>query len=425
MRKTLLSIFSTLTFICCTFPFQVLADDDLSLAGMATYSSFNKDIYFASLWLPSSSAGSSAEAIQQLPGDKRMEFKVTTPKWRQRNFARTWSRALIISNSDTFQKTHAQEINAFSNMLKGPLIYGDKVTIRLNAGQNVTVAVNSITLFTTPKTAFFDGLLNVWVGNKPPSSEFKQAILSAPTSINSTAQHSARDEQITLTDPQQRQAVIKAWVNPPKPVKLAPVKQAIRATPKKPVQTAPKATVTAAPKTVVQAAPKTMTQTVPKTVSETVIQTPPETITSSTAEPLPVASVVNTQTAETVVVTEKTALTDSVGYEALSVKKAAKTALTETVKRESSALDNPEAVKETPKETDFSREIETAPEIASITTEQQLANDIATAKAELAITNNAQVTKANAETEAAEENFDNLILQLETKQAESAVVATE
>ncbi|MCK5880816.1 MAG: chalcone isomerase family protein [Sinobacterium sp.] len=395
MRCNLISTLGTLLFIATlNFSHTTLAGENLELSGIASYSKFNKEVYLASLWLERKANNS--EDISTLKGGKRMEIRVTVKKWRQRNFSKMWSQGIIINNSDEFTEKFGQEINAFSTMLKGPLLYGDHIIIELMPNKLVTVSINNTKLFKTPKTEFFTGLLNAWIGNKPPSSEFKQSITHLDKQNTQTIQNIERNTQITPANPAQRNKQIRQWV--------------ATATPKakRKTEAKPKA-IPAPPKVLV---PATATALAP-TPAKKKIATEPKPVTKKTvvktqAPNVKAASTAATQTISTPKAKDTAIKTDTRKPEAPKTQGAPikNTQIADTA----TALPKKHITQEKlPAKENISLAITLSPE-------QKLANAVNTAKAVLANKALAQKKVTTEEESAAEVNFDKLISQLESEQ---------
>ena len=377
------SLYSCLLTAVLLLSSTIQANEKLKLSGIASFTSFNHEIYVASLWLEKTA--SSTSEIMSLTGPKRMELHITSEKWRQRNFAKTWSRAIIINNDENFQQSFGKEINAFSHILKGPLLYGDKIDITLIPNKQVSVTLNGTTLFTTKKVAFFDGVLNAWTGKKPPSSHFKESITQLDTGKPETNDAISRLETIAPSNPAKRSKEIKTWVTATKQKKS----KKIAVKEKKPVKSKP-ATIKAAvtpTKPIITPAPTPTPTIAPKAIKEV------------KKEPIPVKAI----TTAPLKSEEKPASNDN---------KKAKTAPKELT---TSATIPPTAASQA------APQVQTLPTVAPVVIDhhQQLANDIETAKATLNLNEDTHLKNTDNETHAAEANFDDLISQLESEQDKS------
>jgi len=221
----------SILFTTLSLQASAITHDDLDLSGISSYWNLNNEMYVGTLWLQV--PASTPEGIEQAPGLKRMEFRITADKWRQRNFAKIWARSISINNAPEFQQKYGKQIQAFSNMLKGPLLYGDKVTIDFTPDKGLKTKVNETVLFSHPDEAFFNGLVRVWTGPRPPSSDFKEAILRINHSDLATQDDIARYDYIAPDLVGKRNKEIAAWVvvAKPKPKKKPKPKPVVKAAP--------------------------------------------------------------------------------------------------------------------------------------------------------------------------------------------------
>lgn len=154
--------------------------DELTMNGIASFWLLNTEIYAAALYLESPK--DTVEAILYAPGHKRMEMRIVAEKWRKRNFAKTWRQAIIINNDKETQQALLKEITAFTQIAKGPLLYGDKITIDYTPSQGTVVKINDTEMLTVKNELFFNALVRTWIGPRPPTSDFKNYILKLDSS---------------------------------------------------------------------------------------------------------------------------------------------------------------------------------------------------------------------------------------------------
>lgn len=159
--------------------------DDIPLNGLASFVQLRKEYYIGGLYLESLSQEDSG-AIFSFSGRKRMEMRITIDKWSPRRFAQQWNQAILINNDQELQAKYADEILKFGDMMKDDLVAGDRITIDMDSNGTI-VYINSNRMFGVKDKEFFDVLLNTWIGPRPPSSEFKNNILTLPTDAAGTA----------------------------------------------------------------------------------------------------------------------------------------------------------------------------------------------------------------------------------------------
>lgn len=155
---------------------QANSHEQLTLNGLAAHWALGREYYVGALYLPK--ASSDPQAILAMNGPKRMEFKVTNEKWSPRRFAQMWNQAILINNSQENLNAMSDAIIAFTGLAQGNLIYGDQIFIDYTPGKGSKILLNGTVMFTTSEDGFFPLLLNTWIGRRPPSSDFKTAILS-------------------------------------------------------------------------------------------------------------------------------------------------------------------------------------------------------------------------------------------------------
>ncbi|MBB3047400.1 protein TonB [Litorivivens lipolytica] len=152
--------------------------DGMSLRGLAVYQQLRTDYYIGGLYLPQ--PASTPDDAFFMPGPKRMDLRVVTESWSDRRFSQQWNQLILINNSQDIQQAQQDNIIAFATMLKDDLRAGDHITIDLLPEQGTVVKLNGTTLMKTADAEFFNLLLSCWIGARPPSSGFKQDILSIP-----------------------------------------------------------------------------------------------------------------------------------------------------------------------------------------------------------------------------------------------------
>lgn len=185
------------------------ASEPLMMTGIASYTVLDNELYVAILYLDKQYENE--EAILSASAAKRMDILVTLDKWRQRNFSKTWGRAITLNNDATTQEQLAAPIIQFSRLLKGPLKYGDKITISTDGNDNTTVTINGSILMQSNAKGFFNAMLNTWIGSRPISNEFKQQMLNIDQENPETADILGRYEYIRPMLEIERNAEIKAW----------------------------------------------------------------------------------------------------------------------------------------------------------------------------------------------------------------------
>lgn len=147
--------------------------DQLELKGIGIYQELRNDIYIGALFGPQSVTN-----VEQLKDDnvaKRMSLRFVN-SYSNRKLARHWKERMAMNNPRSRWQPMTRDIVGFSRLFKRSFESGDEINIDHIPGQGTEVYLNG-TLFTTIKTqGFVDILLNVWLGNIPPTKAFKTSI---------------------------------------------------------------------------------------------------------------------------------------------------------------------------------------------------------------------------------------------------------
>lgn len=154
------------------------AESELMLNGLASFEQLRHEYYLGALYLPQ--PAQSADDALYMPGPKRMDMRIVTESWSPRRFGRQWNQLISINNPAEQQQKLADDIIAFTNMLSDDLLGGDQLVVEQLPKKGTRVLVNGNELFSSRHEEFFNLLLNCWIGQRPPSTGFKQNILSLP-----------------------------------------------------------------------------------------------------------------------------------------------------------------------------------------------------------------------------------------------------
>mgnify|MGYP000017613539 CR=1 FL=1 len=174
MKKLLLLII-TLVGTMQMVPAQ--AANDLTMTGLASYEELRRPYYIGALYMANPS--NNAEEILSSVGERRMEMKVTARSWSPRRFSMQWTQAMILNVDPGLLERHDDAFVQFNNLPKQSFKQGDKIVIDSNAKGQVTISVNGTEIVEIARPGFFEVLLSTWIGRKPPSSDFKAAMLGS------------------------------------------------------------------------------------------------------------------------------------------------------------------------------------------------------------------------------------------------------
>lgn len=155
---------------------------ELQLNGIAIYSELRTDFYIGALY--TSVPKNSSDELLNSEQDRRMVLRILASRWSARSFDQHWTQSILINNESEDLSRFADTILDFTGILGGKLVSGDEIILDNPLGKGLTLSVNGVELMQVAEpaqgSAFFNLLLNSWVGARPPSSNFKQDILQAP-----------------------------------------------------------------------------------------------------------------------------------------------------------------------------------------------------------------------------------------------------
>jgi TonB family protein len=173
MRYLLLFLLSSLGLAPMA---SAAASDEVSMTGIASYTELRQPYYLGALYLdqPVVSAGQ----VLSSWGRRRMEMRITAQRWTPRRFSAQWTQALILNVEAAKLDKYADAFVQFNNLPRAAFEYGDHIVVQSDNKGRTRVSVNGTEMFRESKPGFFEVLLATWIGDKPPSTEFKQAILA-------------------------------------------------------------------------------------------------------------------------------------------------------------------------------------------------------------------------------------------------------
>ena len=152
--------------------------------GIAEFSSLRKSFYLAGV--SAENTTSNEKQLLTTGGQaKRIDIKIVADTYSQRRFAQQWSRSLIVSASQDELLEFDQALVRFQHLLDEPFQQGDTISVEADIRGESKIFVNGIKAFDVKKPGFLELLLTTWIGEKPPSSTFKQSILedAAPATL--------------------------------------------------------------------------------------------------------------------------------------------------------------------------------------------------------------------------------------------------
>ena len=178
-----------------------VAGSTLELNGVGVHSELRNEWFLNALYLTTKSDDD--EEVVTSPGVKRMELRVLADSLSGRRLKRFWIERIKNNNEASNVLANAKSVRDFATLMDQDLVAGDIVTIDALPSATV-ISINGSEVGRTDAVAF-PLVLRTWVGARPPSSEFKDAILGDVSGVQ-------RSELVTrLTSVQPSQARIASF----------------------------------------------------------------------------------------------------------------------------------------------------------------------------------------------------------------------
>lgn len=137
------------------------------------------DYYLASLLIDKDALFQDSEGLIFIDATKRMEFKfVTDRRISGRTFGRQIAAAIKINNSEAEVKESKTQIKRFIRLFKRNIKKGDVIRFDYHDKFGTRIYHNNRRLGEIPySNVFYRVLLRMWLGDRPPSTQFKKGIM--------------------------------------------------------------------------------------------------------------------------------------------------------------------------------------------------------------------------------------------------------
>ncbi|MCK7598514.1 TonB family protein [Microbulbifer sp. CAU 1566] len=148
------------------------------LNGLALEQQFNKDQYVAAVYSERLSDDANSLLDNNMP--RSLQIRVIAERMSARRLRNQWMEGIAINNPGATLTGQAENMVTFANLFKGRLVTGDRLRIDFAADTGTTsVSLNDIMLGMIEDREFFNTLLRAWIGPVPPSTDFRDNLLSA------------------------------------------------------------------------------------------------------------------------------------------------------------------------------------------------------------------------------------------------------
>lgn len=153
---------------------QVVSGEDY-LYGLASYQPSGIQGYIAGLYLDDPAQALENDEI--LERSSKMAFKIALPRVSSRSWGKDLIQKAAINNSSELVAQHVNSIQTFSSFLTEWFYQGDLIELHKKA-DGMAFHVNNVEVAFIAEPELFQLLLKAWIGSIPPSSNFKNQLLS-------------------------------------------------------------------------------------------------------------------------------------------------------------------------------------------------------------------------------------------------------
>jgi hypothetical protein len=156
-----------------------ILDRPLIPTGYGITKLLKKDYYLGQLSIDKSAIYRTPEDLVFIDAARRMEFKfVSERKISGRTFGRQLAEGMKINNDSAALKDKMSMIKRFKSFFKKTIIKGDVIRFDYHGKFGTRVYQNKRLLGEISESReFYRFLLNIWLGERPPSSKFKSGLL--------------------------------------------------------------------------------------------------------------------------------------------------------------------------------------------------------------------------------------------------------
>ncbi|WP_158657864.1 TonB family protein [Agarilytica rhodophyticola] len=176
-------------------------NDNLSANGYAKFSEFGDGVFIAALYVD---APSSDVAALRNKTEKRIEIKIVADKYSYRRLASMFVKGVAINNPPSLLTQSAKAMENFLSWFRGNFVAGDHIVLQ-NKATGFALYINGVELADIKSPQLFNMLLNTWIGDVPPSRDFKASILG------DTSGGDYAGEFLVLQPKPSRVSVMEGW----------------------------------------------------------------------------------------------------------------------------------------------------------------------------------------------------------------------
>ncbi|TQV76980.1 hypothetical protein FLL45_03235 [Aliikangiella marina] len=156
-----------------------IIDKPALMIGMGLTQRMSDDYYIAALYLEENVQFDGTDVFLYEPVVRRMEFRIaSTSSVSARSFARKLAEGIRINNARDDISLQKAQVARLMRFFRGTYKKGDVLRFDYHNSFGTRVSLNDRVLGEIPRSNdMYKLLIKVWVGERPPSSRFKEGIM--------------------------------------------------------------------------------------------------------------------------------------------------------------------------------------------------------------------------------------------------------
>ncbi len=156
-----------------------IVDRPLIMRGMGLTQMLNDDYYIGAFYLDDAATFATGDDLVFIDAPRRMEFRFASEhKISARGFGRKIAEGIRINNEKINIDSEASKLGKLMGLFKGSYKKGDIIRFDYHTSFGTRISLNGRTLGTIARSRdFYRLLVRLWVGERPPSSLFKEGII--------------------------------------------------------------------------------------------------------------------------------------------------------------------------------------------------------------------------------------------------------
>lgn len=148
---------------------------EVVLNGVGEARELTGTLYLGALYLEHRS--STPDVVATSVWNKRISMRISADKLYGRRLGQLWRERIAINSDRKLVMDLSKEIMQFVDAFKETFVKGDEITIDFIPDRGTSVAINGTELVKIKKPELYELLLRAWVGEKPPTAQFKLGVL--------------------------------------------------------------------------------------------------------------------------------------------------------------------------------------------------------------------------------------------------------